>query len=1049
MRRLGLKIGTNSIGWCLAENDSKIVDLGVRIFSDGRDPKSGASLAVARRTARLARRRRDRYIARRTAFLNALIRFGLMPSERDEAKRLSDKDPYMLRSRALDEALHPYETGRALFHLNQRRGFKANRKIDDNGSASEGGKVASGGKALDAAMLAAGARTVGEFLAGNQTKRARPSGAEQLYDFFPQRSHVEFEFDAIWTAQAAHHPMQFTNAARTALHRILFFQRPIATEQVGPCAFIPSESRLSRAHPLFQDMRLYEAVNQLEIVTPGVGSAKLSIEQRDRVVVYLRCRREAGFSSLTKLLDLQGGQGFSKIGHTRLIVAGDEVHAAMSDRKRFGSKWGALDLDQQWLLIERILEEEDPDHLQDFLMQEYGLTTEQAASVADVRLPDGYGRFGQTASALITKELKNAVSTFHEAASRLAKLDVRFLEHTAEQASRSLRRLPYYGEVVPDWLPAGTLQPSDPPEKRWGRMTNPTAHNGLRQVEKLVNGVIAAYGRPEEIVVELAQELHFSQKDKAQRSKLAREGLKRDEVRLTALRQHGVEDSQENMSILRLWDDVGEDQLERLCPYCAEPITFSMLFNGEAAVSHILPFSQTLDDSFGNKVVSHRACATTKGDRTPYEVWSPDAGRWTKITGQVAKMNPAKQWRFGADAMGYFEAKGGFIERQLSDRRFLSRLYGRYLSALYLASDTERVRVIPGHLTERFRQAWKLDGLLPDYSGDERRLLNMPKSPSDLRDHAIDAAVVSVTTADLLCAVAKAASQVNPADRSELPERHLPPWPDLAEQLALRLGSVVVSHKADHGNAGKTEGSTAARLHNDTAYGLTDDVAVDGITPIVVHRVPLASIGPADVIDRDRIADVPLRDALATATKGLTGKAFEEAVAVFAREHPIFSGIRRIRIREPLNVISIRDDSGRIYKAYKGDSNARFDVWRLPNGAWVTTVISTFEAHQKNAPDRRPHPAAKKVLSLRKNDMIAAENSRHEPEYLRVVGFGIDGKITLVGHSEGGAFKKRAAAPAHIDPFRFVYSSAFSLRNNRARQVRITEIGRVFDPGPR
>ena len=55
--RLGLDIGTNSIGWCLYEGDA-IKDIGVRIFSDGRDPKSGASLAVDRREARSARRRR-------------------------------------------------------------------------------------------------------------------------------------------------------------------------------------------------------------------------------------------------------------------------------------------------------------------------------------------------------------------------------------------------------------------------------------------------------------------------------------------------------------------------------------------------------------------------------------------------------------------------------------------------------------------------------------------------------------------------------------------------------------------------------------------------------------------------------------------------------------------------------------------------------------------------------------------------------------------------------------------------------------------------------
>src|SRR5579863_1871803 len=81
MRRLGLDIGTNSIGWCLIEDDKRIVDIGVRIFSDGRDPKSGASLAVDRRAARAMRRRRDRYVGRRSAFLKVLADHRLMPAD--------------------------------------------------------------------------------------------------------------------------------------------------------------------------------------------------------------------------------------------------------------------------------------------------------------------------------------------------------------------------------------------------------------------------------------------------------------------------------------------------------------------------------------------------------------------------------------------------------------------------------------------------------------------------------------------------------------------------------------------------------------------------------------------------------------------------------------------------------------------------------------------------------------------------------------------------------------------------------------------------------
>ena len=106
MRRLGLDIGTNSIGWCLIEYDEvedgkpidkAIVDIGVRIFSDGRDPKSGASLAVDRRDARAMRRRRDRYLRRRSALLKALVAHGLMPADADEAKLIAERDPYPLR----------------------------------------------------------------------------------------------------------------------------------------------------------------------------------------------------------------------------------------------------------------------------------------------------------------------------------------------------------------------------------------------------------------------------------------------------------------------------------------------------------------------------------------------------------------------------------------------------------------------------------------------------------------------------------------------------------------------------------------------------------------------------------------------------------------------------------------------------------------------------------------------------------------------------------------------------------------------------------------
>lgn len=143
--RLALDIGANSIGWCLLDLDAAgapcgLRDMGVRVFPDGRDPKKLASLAADRRLARGMRRRRDRYLQRREALLNALVRHELMPAEEGARKALAGLDPYALRRDALHRKLAHHELRRAIFHLNQRRGFASNRKTD-RGNDAEQGKI--------------------------------------------------------------------------------------------------------------------------------------------------------------------------------------------------------------------------------------------------------------------------------------------------------------------------------------------------------------------------------------------------------------------------------------------------------------------------------------------------------------------------------------------------------------------------------------------------------------------------------------------------------------------------------------------------------------------------------------------------------------------------------------------------------------------------------------------------------------------------------------------------------------------------------------------
>ncbi|MFD2428124.1 type II CRISPR RNA-guided endonuclease Cas9 [Sphingobium scionense] len=273
--RLGADLGANSLGWAAIELSAavngkplSILAAGSRIFSDGRDPKSGASLAVDRRDARAMRRRRDRFQQRQKALIKYLIADGLFPADEAARKAMAAIDPYAVRARALDEALSLPELGRALFHLNQRRGFKSNRKADRKAD-DDAGKIAIGiDRTRDAIAedeTAAGAEpgswTFGKWLYERQLKgqsvrtRSRPESGEDAkgdgYDFYPGRALMEEEFDVIWAAQAPHHPDVLTNDVHDRLHEIIFYQRPLKAPQVGMCTLIPGDRRLPKAHPCF------------------------------------------------------------------------------------------------------------------------------------------------------------------------------------------------------------------------------------------------------------------------------------------------------------------------------------------------------------------------------------------------------------------------------------------------------------------------------------------------------------------------------------------------------------------------------------------------------------------------------------------------------------------------------------------------------------------------------------------------------------------------------------------------------------------------------
>lgn len=1048
--RLALDIGTTSIGWCLIRLDAKdepcaVIRMGVRIFSDGRNPKDGSSLAVTRRLARQMRRRRDRLLKRKARLQDALVRLGFWPQDVAARKALETLDPYALRRDGLDKPLTPAQFGRALFHLNQRRGFQSNRKTDKKDN--ESGLLKSAIRKLREELAAKGARTVGEWLAERhgrrESVRARLRGKsvkDRAYDLYIDRAMVAEEFDRLWAAQASFDASLFNDTKRDELRDILLHQRPLRPVKPGRCTLIPTEERAPLALPSTQRFRIYQELNNLRLLTPQLQEQPLTLTQRDTLAALLE-QGDVTFIKMLKALKLPGSTKFNLQDAKRDRLKGNATTKALAAPDCFGDRWHTLRHELQDKIVIELLDQASESALVRWLVDEVDIDEASAEKIAAASLPEGYGNLSRAALDRVLPELQREVVTYAETVQRAGFDHHSALSH-AEQTGEVLDALPYYGEALQRHVgfadPRATVD--DLPEKRFGRIANPTVHIGLNELRKVVNALIKRYGHPSEVIVEVARELKQSQQQRKDEQERQAERQQQNEHFRETIRTlpglSGREPTRDDLQRMRLWAELNPgDAANRCCPYTGEHTGMAMLFSGEVEIEHILPFSMTLDDSLNNKTVALRRANRDKGNRTPYDAFgtSPAGYDYAAILQRAALMSPNKRKRFAPDGyQRWLKEDQSFLARALTDTAYLSRVAKEYLSLICPAN---RVRVIPGRMTAMLRGLFGLSKLLSP-TGEKNR--------DDHRHHAIDAAVIGVTDQGMLQRFAKASADAREMQLQRLVADMPDPWPTYRDHVARAVSTVIVSHKPDHGHEGA--------LHNDTAYGLRGNGEV-------VHRVMVDSFKSADEIEKKSFADEPSRQWLLERTAGLAGKDFSTRIASLKSD----GGPRRARVVEKLSVIGMRseraasrhglgDDGAPLpYKGYKGDSNYCIEIWRNEKGKWESDVISTFEAHrivrEQGLPRLRHSALAQNgrplVMRLMNGDIVKAE-FKGAVRIVQVQKIKGVGSIFVAEHREANVRKREDAKDASL-----VYGSftAGSMQKSRGRRVTVSEIGDLHDPG--
>ena len=708
---LGLDLGETSLGWSIIETKDgalyRFKDFGVRIFSDGRDSQKKEPLAVARRTARGMRKRRDRFVMRRETLMNRLIKYGLMPQDEAERKKLEKLDPYALRAKALDEKLSPYELGRVLFHINQRRGFKSNLKTDKK-NEDETGAMKTAIAETRQRMTEAGARTLGEYLYlmnkdKTSTQHFVPVRAKSVvvkgkasYPLYPDRAMYEDEYRQIMAHQG------LSEEIVEDLFRVIFYQRPLKQPELGFCQFEEGEHRVYCAYPAFQEFRLLQQINQLKIL---YDDDERPLEPEEREVLYRygardfsaldKKKRTLTWSAAKKLLKPFGVNpkvSFNLESERRKGLDADTTAAQLSDDSCFGLAWFSFDEEKQNEIVALLLNAQDEAELIKELKDKYALSEEQAESVANTSLEDGTASLSLKALEKINPFLRKG-QPYHQAVESAGytfslktkdKLPEYYDSFINPETGELYDELPYYGQAMPKAVIGGThaVMDKDFPEKHYGKINNPTVHIALNQVRKLINELVKRYGHPETIVVELARELKLGKKAKDELNKLQTENTKENERIAKELDRRGIKNSYDNRMKYKLWEDSSDDALQRCCPFCGKPINLERLFSDEFEIEHLLPFARSYSDARTNKVISCRACNREKGNRSPWEAFHTDEKRWNEILGRVERFSlkhdekKSRAKKFREDA---FQDLDDVLARMLTDTQYMARVARQYL----------------------------------------------------------------------------------------------------------------------------------------------------------------------------------------------------------------------------------------------------------------------------------------------------------------------------------------------------------------------------------
>lgn len=308
----------------------------------------------------------------------------------------------------------------------------------------------------------------------------------------------------------------------------------------------------------------------------------------------------------------------------------------------------------------------------------------------------------------------------------------------------------------------------------------------------------------------------------------------------------------------KLWLEQGY-----ISPYTGQPIMLSELFTRKYEIEHIFPQSRFFDDSLTNKVICETEVNGLKGNQTAMEFIKNHSGSKVELSGgkhitllTVDNYKKHIELYYGKNKSKVRnllseEIPESFINRQLNDSRYISKVVKMYLSKIVrenkdgvLEQEATSKNIVPvtGSITSRMKQDWGLNdvwntiitprferlntmsnsnkyGQWENKNGKNIFQTTVPdeiakgfsKKRIDHRHHAMDALVIACITKDhinylnsinsenknysLVSKLRRTEEIVNDGKKMNVPKEFHKPWQDFTHDTKEQLLKTIVSFK--------------------------------------------------------------------------------------------------------------------------------------------------------------------------------------------------------------------------------------------------------------